>query len=165
VPDEVRPVAEQVGDEACVGLEVDPLDQGTRWKAGTVDHDELPAFAERLLRAPGRPAAAHAAVHEDDALHAAILTVKQSRRFFAQPSHYALSQALLCWRRMEPAPRPTFSLAGAGMTLIGSTAAVIVVGALVGWALGSVAWGFLVGAIVGIPAGVATVISRYGKAM
>lgn len=63
-----------------------------------------------------------------------------------------------------PAPRPTFSLAGAGSVLIGSTAAVIVLAALIGWALGSVAWGFLVGALVGIPVGVATVIVRYGKA-
>lgn len=64
-----------------------------------------------------------------------------------------------------PAPRPTFSLAGAGSVLIGSTAAVIVLAALIGWALGSVAWGFLVGALVGIPVGVATVIVRYGKAV
>ena len=66
---------------------------------------------------------------------------------------------------MEPAPRPTFSLAGAGMTLIGTTAAVIVAATLIGWALGSLAWGFLVGAIFGIPAGVATVIRVYGKAL
>lgn len=64
-----------------------------------------------------------------------------------------------------PAPRPTFSLAGAGSVLIGSTAAVIVLAALIGWALGSVGWGFLVGALVGIPVGVATVIVRYGKAV
>jgi hypothetical protein len=66
---------------------------------------------------------------------------------------------------MEPAPRPTFSLAGAGMTLIGTTAAVIVAAALVGWAFGSLAWGFLAGTILGIPAGVATVIRRYGNAL
>nr|MBA2384081.1 hypothetical protein [Actinomycetota bacterium] len=59
---------------------------------------------------------------------------------------------------MEPAPdRSSFSLAGAGSVLIGTTAAVIVVGILIGWAAGSVAWGFLVGAILGIPAGVAAV--------
>ena len=39
------------------------------------------------------------------------------------------------------------------MTLIGATAAVIILAALVGWAFGSAAWGFLVGAILGIPAG------------
>jgi hypothetical protein len=65
---------------------------------------------------------------------------------------------------MEPAPRPSFSLAGAGSALIGSTAAVIVLCALVGWALGSAAWGFLVGALLGIPVGVGTVIMRYGRA-
>ena len=66
---------------------------------------------------------------------------------------------------MEPAPRPSFSLAGAGSSLIGSTAAVIVLGTLIGWALGSVAWGFLIGTIIGIPVGVAMVIHRYGKAV
>jgi hypothetical protein len=66
---------------------------------------------------------------------------------------------------MEPSPRPSFSLAGAGMTLIGTTAAVIILAALVGWAFGSFAWGFLVGAILGIPVGVAMTIRRYGKAM
>jgi F0F1-type ATP synthase assembly protein I len=70
---------------------------------------------------------------------------------------------------MEPEPssrpRPGVSLAGAGMTLIGSTAAVIIVGGLIGWAFGSFAWGFLVGAILGIPVGVGTVIRRYGSAL
>ena len=70
---------------------------------------------------------------------------------------------------MEPAahnPRPGsgFSLAGAGSVLIGTTAEVIVVGILIGWAAGSLAWGFLVGAIVGIPAGIAMTIRRYGNA-
>jgi hypothetical protein len=76
-------------------------------------------------------------------------------------------KAVLCSGRMEPSPppRPSFSLAGAGMTLIGSTAAVIIIAALIGWAFGSFAWGFLVGAILGIPVGVATVIGRYGKAI
>ena len=39
--------------------------------------------------------------------------------------------------KMEPKPTPTLSLAGAGSVLIGTTAAVIVVGILVGWPLGS----------------------------
>ena len=51
------------------------------------------------------------------------------------------------------------------MTLIGTTAAVMVLATLIGWALGSLAWGFLVGTILGIPAGVATVIRVYGKAL
>ena len=65
---------------------------------------------------------------------------------------------------MEPEPRPTFSLAAAGTVLIGTTAAVIVGASLVGWLLGSFAWGFLAGVVVGIPAGVVSVIRRYGKA-
>ena len=67
---------------------------------------------------------------------------------------------------MEPAPeRSNFSLAGAGSVLIGTTAAVIVVGILIGWLAGSLAWGFLGGAILGIPAGVAAVYKRYGHAL
>ena len=64
--------------------------------------------------------------------------------------------------KMEPQPTPTLSLAGAGSVLIGTTAAVIVVCILVGWLLGSVAWGFLVGAILGIPAGIFMTYQRYG---
>lgn len=66
---------------------------------------------------------------------------------------------------MEPRPTPNLSLAGAGSVLIGTTAAVIVVGILIGWALGSVAWGFLVGAILGIPVGVFMTYKRYGHAL
>jgi hypothetical protein len=55
----------------------------------------------------------------------------------------------------------SFSLAGAGSVLIGFTAACIAIGALVGWALGSVKYGFLVGALVGVPVGVATTVIRY----
>jgi Mn2+/Fe2+ NRAMP family transporter len=62
---------------------------------------------------------------------------------------------------MEPAPRPSFSLAGAGGTLVGTTAAVMVLCTLVGWAFGSWDWGLIVGAILGIP--VAVVIRRYGN--
>jgi F0F1-type ATP synthase assembly protein I len=64
-----------------------------------------------------------------------------------------------------PASRPSLSLAGAGSVLIGTTAAVIVLGALIGWAAGSLAWGFLVGAILGIPAGVFATYKRYGHAL
>jgi len=56
---------------------------------------------------------------------------------------------------------PTFSLAGAGSVLIGSTAACIVAGALVGWALGSFAYGLAFGAVVGIPVGIATTVIKY----
>jgi F0F1-type ATP synthase assembly protein I len=67
---------------------------------------------------------------------------------------------------MEPsAPRSNFSLAGAGSVLIGTTAAVIVLAAAIGWVAGSLAWGFLVGAILGIPAGVLVTYKRYGNAL
>ena len=75
-----------------------------------------------------------------------------------------MSQALICLRRnMEPA-RPNFQLAGAGGTLLGTTAALILVGALIGWAAGSVGIGILVGAFVGIPAGIFVVYRRYRSA-
>jgi F0F1-type ATP synthase assembly protein I len=67
--------------------------------------------------------------------------------------------------QMEPRPTPKLSLAGAGSVLIGTTAAVIVVGILIGWLAGSTAWGFLIGAIVGIPAGVFVTYKRYGHAL
>ncbi len=67
--------------------------------------------------------------------------------------------------RMEPKPTPTLSLAGAGSVLIGSTSAVIVIGILIGWLAGSVAWGFLVGAILGLPFGVFMTYKRYGHAL
>jgi hypothetical protein len=56
---------------------------------------------------------------------------------------------------------PSFSLAGAGSVLIGFTAACIVVGALIGWAAGSVGIGVALGAVVGVPVGVATVVVKY----
>lgn len=62
---------------------------------------------------------------------------------------------------MEPASRPNLQFAGAGGTLLGTTAACIVVGALVGWLAGSVGIGILIGAVIGIPAGIFTVYRRY----
>ena len=62
---------------------------------------------------------------------------------------------------MEPAPRPNFQLAGAGGVLLGTTAALVVAGALVGWAAGSVGIGILIGAVFGIPAGIFAVYRRY----
>jgi F0F1-type ATP synthase assembly protein I len=67
--------------------------------------------------------------------------------------------------RMEPSPTPKLSLAAAGSVLIGTTAAVIVLCILIGWLAGSVAWGFLTGAILGIPAGVFMTYKRYGHAL
>ena len=66
---------------------------------------------------------------------------------------------------MEPKPTPNLSLAGAGSVLIGTTMAVIGVGILIGWLAGSTAWGFLVGAILGIPVGVFMTYKRYGHAL
>lgn len=67
---------------------------------------------------------------------------------------------------MEPSsPRPNLKLAGAGSVLIGTTLAVIAVAAAIGWLLGNGAYGFLVGAIVGIPAGVFMTYKRYGHAL
>ncbi len=67
---------------------------------------------------------------------------------------------------MEPSPpRSNFSLAGAGSVLIGTTAAVILLAALIGWAAGSLAWGFLAGAFLGIPAGIFATYKRYGHAL
>jgi F0F1-type ATP synthase assembly protein I len=67
--------------------------------------------------------------------------------------------------QMEPRPTPKLSLAGAGSVLIGTTAAVIVLGILIGWLFGSVEWGFLVGAILGVPIGVLMTYKRYGHAL
>jgi hypothetical protein len=53
------------------------------------------------------------------------------------------------------AQRPSLSLAGAGSVLIGFTAACIVAGTLIGWAAGNV------GAVVGIPVGVAATVIKY----
>ena len=60
--------------------------------------------------------------------------------------------------------RPTFSLAGAGSVLIGFTAACIAIGALIGWAMGNLGYGLAVGAVVGIPVGVATTVIKYRNA-
>jgi F0F1-type ATP synthase assembly protein I len=65
---------------------------------------------------------------------------------------------------MEPRSRSSFEPAGAGALLGGVTAASVGIGALVGWAAGSVGLGILGGAFVGIPAGVFTVYKRYRTA-
>ena len=71
-----------------------------------------------------------------------------------------VSQTLVCSALVEP-QRPTFSLAGAGSVLIGFTAAVILVGTLIGWAVGSLGYGLAFGAVVGIPVGVAVTVIKY----
>lgn len=65
---------------------------------------------------------------------------------------------------MEPS-RPAFHPAAAGTVLAGTTAACIGAGALVGWAAGEVGYGMLIGAMVGIPAGVGAVYFRYKDTM
>lgn len=65
---------------------------------------------------------------------------------------------------MEPAARSTFQPAGAGALLVSVTALGIGAGALVGWAAGSVGYGVLGGAAVGVPAGVYAVYRRYRRA-
>ena len=61
---------------------------------------------------------------------------------------------------MERAPRESLDPAGAGAVLLGTTVAGIGVGAFVGWLAGDWAIGALVGAILGIPAGVFAVYRR-----
>jgi hypothetical protein len=71
-----------------------------------------------------------------------------------------VSQALVSSGPVTP-ERPTFSLAGAGSVLIGTTAACIAIGTLIGWGFGSVGYGFAAGATVGVPVGVAATIVKY----
>jgi hypothetical protein len=74
---------------------------------------------------------------------------------------FSLLQSLVCSRRMEPPPRQTFDPAGAGAVLVGTTAGILGVGAIVGWVAGSWPLGALIGAVVGIPAGIFAVYRRY----
>ena len=62
---------------------------------------------------------------------------------------------------MEPARPSSFQPAGAGGLLLGTTAASIGAGALVGWGGGWGAWGALVGAVIGIRARLCGVYRRY----
>jgi hypothetical protein len=68
---------------------------------------------------------------------------------------------------MEPEqpPRPTFPPGAASGLLLGTLAGVIGLCALIGWAAGSAAYGFLVGAILGVPAAIAAVYFRYRNAL
>ena len=62
---------------------------------------------------------------------------------------------------MPAAPRSSFQPAGEGALLLAGVALGAAMGALVGWAAGSVGLGLLGGVIVGIPAGVFAVYRRY----
>jgi hypothetical protein len=56
------------------------------------------------------------------------------------------------------------SLASASGLLFGTTAFSMIVGALIGWALGNWGLGLLIGALVGIPLAVAVVYRVYSRA-
>ena len=62
---------------------------------------------------------------------------------------------------MVEGARNTFEPAGAGALLASATGAGVGVGALVGWAGGSVGMGVMGGAVVGVPAGVYAVYRKY----
>jgi F0F1-type ATP synthase assembly protein I len=64
---------------------------------------------------------------------------------------------------MDPAPRSSFQPAGAGAILLSGSIAGAGIGALVGWAAGSIGIGALVGAALGVPAGVYAVYRRYRR--
>jgi len=51
------------------------------------------------------------------------------------------------------------------MLLAATTAASVGTGALVGWAAGSVGFGILGGAVVGVPAGIVAVYFRYRETL
>jgi len=66
---------------------------------------------------------------------------------------------------MTPAPRTSFEPAGAGAILLTVTGAAIAIGAVIGWAAGSVGLGILGGAVVGLPCSIAAVYYRYRGAI
>jgi F0F1-type ATP synthase assembly protein I len=76
---------------------------------------------------------------------------------------YKLGPPLLCSHRMQAAPSTTFQPAAAGAILVSATALGVGAGALLGWAFGSVGIGILIGALVGVPAGIFAVYRRYRR--
>ncbi|HWE80814.1 MAG TPA: hypothetical protein VG265_04135 [Gaiellaceae bacterium] len=62
---------------------------------------------------------------------------------------------------MEPSEPRSFPPVEAGALLAAVTAVVIGIGALIGWAAGSLKIGIVVGAVLGLPAGVFTIYLRY----
>ena len=62
----------------------------------------------------------------------------------------------------DTAPSP-HSLASASGLLLGTIAAAMALGAVVGWALGWGGLGLLIGAMVGIPLGALVVYQVYGR--
>jgi len=59
------------------------------------------------------------------------------------------------------AARTSFDPLGAGALLLAVLVACVGVGALVGWAAGSVGAGVAIGSVIGIPAAIATVYRMY----
>jgi F0F1-type ATP synthase assembly protein I len=62
---------------------------------------------------------------------------------------------------MEPVGRQSFPPAEAGAFLLGVIVFATGLGALIGWAAGSVGIGILVGAVIGLPAATFAVYRRY----
>ena len=62
---------------------------------------------------------------------------------------------------MEPSQPRSFPPAEAGALLAVVTGLVVGAGTLVGWLFGATAPGLIVGAVVGLPAGVVAVVKRY----
>jgi hypothetical protein len=62
---------------------------------------------------------------------------------------------------MEPAAPRAFPPIEAGTLLAAVTAAGLGLGALIGWAAGSVGTGLIIGGVIGIPAGIYVVYRRY----
>lgn len=59
------------------------------------------------------------------------------------------------------AERTSFDPLGAGALLLAVLVVCVGVGALIGWAVGSVGGGIAIGSVVGIPAAIATVYRTY----
>jgi hypothetical protein len=59
------------------------------------------------------------------------------------------------------AERTSFDPLGAGALLLGVLVMCVGVGALIGWAAGSVGVGVAIGSVIGIPAAIATVYGMY----
>jgi hypothetical protein len=74
---------------------------------------------------------------------------------------HKLGAALLCSDRMQAASSESFQPAAAGALLAGATGAGVGLGALIGWAFGSIGFGVLGGFAAGIPAGIYAVYRRY----
>ena len=155
MPAQVIARLEQPGQLGRLLLEVDVVERRTRRIARAVPDDELAALREGPLRAPRPPAVGDAPVHEDEP-HRGIVRTEQTRARIVYPCGLRVSQAapsLWYARAVRGAlSRPPFDPAGAGAVLVGTTAAGIGAGALVGWAAGSVGLGVLGGAFIGVPA-------------